>query len=149
MEGKLFFAVFVVLISMKNVNAGPPDWVPAELLEMVAGDKSRCMEEHGTTQALIDQVNDGNLVNDRALSCYMFCLLDAFSLVNSIFDLIVDEEGNLEAEMLLGFLPENLVAKGTDILNACAKQDGADGCDRVFNVAKCVQAKVPELWFMV
>ncbi|XP_047367285.1 uncharacterized protein LOC124956011 [Vespa velutina] len=141
MEGKLFFAVFVVLLSMKNVNAGPPDWVPAELLDMVVGDKTRCMEEHGTTQALIDQVNDGNLVNDRSLSCYMFCLLDAFSLV--------DEEGNLEAEMLLGFLPENLVAQGTDILNACAKQDGADGCERVFKVAQCVQQKVPELWFMV
>ncbi|KAI4475673.1 hypothetical protein M0802_015073 [Mischocyttarus mexicanus] len=111
------------------------------MIEMVAGDKARCMEEHGTTQALIDQVNDGNLVNDRSLSCYMYCMLESFSLV--------DEEGNLESEMLLGFIPDNLKDMGTDVLNACAKQDGADGCERVFNVAKCVQQKVPELWFMV
>ncbi|XP_014605087.1 PREDICTED: uncharacterized protein LOC106787327 isoform X3 [Polistes canadensis] len=141
MEGKLICVMFFTLLSMKIVNAGPPDWVPPEMIEMVAGDKARCMEEHGTSQALIDQVNDGNLVNDRSLSCYMYCMLEAFSLV--------DEEGNLESEMLLGFIPDNFKEMGTDVLNACAKQDGADGCERVFNVAKCVQQKVPELWFMV
>ncbi|XP_015177157.1 PREDICTED: uncharacterized protein LOC107066747 [Polistes dominula] len=141
MEGKLMFVMFFTLLSMKIVNAGPPDWVPPEMIEMVAGDKARCMEEHGTSQALIDQVNDGNLVNDRSLSCYMYCMLEAFSLV--------DEEGNLESEMLLGFIPDNFKEMGADILNACARQDGADGCERVFNVAKCVQQKVPELWFMV
>lgn len=122
-------------------RAGPPDWVPQDLIDMVQGDKERCMAEHGTTQALIDKVNDGVLENDRAISCYMYCLLDAFTLV--------DEEGNLEAEMLISFLPDDLKAQGTDILNKCAKQDGADGCEKTFNVAKCVQSTVPELWFMV
>ncbi|KAK2579462.1 hypothetical protein KPH14_010777 [Odynerus spinipes] len=142
MQGKYVLTIFaIVALQDVRVTAGPPDWIPPEMLEMVAGDKARCMEEHGTSQALIDQVNDGNLVNDRSLTCYMFCLLDAFSLV--------DDDGNLESEMLLGFIPDNLKELGNDILNACAKQDGADGCERIYNVAKCVQQKVPELWFMV
>lgn len=99
------------------------------------------MSEHGTTQAQIDEVNDGVLVHSKAIGCYMYCMLDAFSLA--------DEEGNLEAEMLISFLPEDLQEMGTNILNKCAKQDGEDNCDKIFNVAKCVQAEVPELWFMV
>jgi len=99
------------------------------------------MTEHGTAQALIDEVNDGKLTNDRTITCYMNCLLDAFSLV--------DEEGNLEAEMLISVIPDEYQKIGTDILNKCAVQEGADACEKIYNVAKCVQATVPELWFMV
>ncbi|XP_024890487.1 general odorant-binding protein 69a-like [Temnothorax curvispinosus] len=131
----------VVLLQAIYVSAGPPDWIPPEMLEMVQADKKRCMAEHGTSQALIDEVNDGKLMNDRSITCYMNCLLDAFSLV--------DEEGNLEAEMLLTVIPEQFQEIGTKILNKCAKQDGADACEKIFEVAKCVQGTVPELWFMV
>lgn len=34
----------------------------------------------------------------------------------------VDEEGDLEAEMLISVLPEQYVEIGTKILNKCAKQ---------------------------
>ncbi|KAL6438099.1 hypothetical protein ACFW04_004378 [Cataglyphis niger] len=131
----------VVLLQAIYVFAGPPDWIPPEMLEMVQDDKQRCMAEHGTSQALIDEVNDGKLTDDRSITCYMHCLLDAFSLV--------DEEGDLEVDMLLSVIPENFQEIGTQILNKCAKQDGADPCEKIFNVAKCVQATVPELWFMV
>ncbi|KAH0951263.1 Obp1 [Eciton burchellii] len=130
-----------VLLQAIYVSAGPPDWVPPEMLEMVQGDKKRCMSEHGTTQELIDKVNDGDLLNDRSITCYMFCLLDAFSLV--------DEEGNLEAEMLISVIPAEFQEIGNKILNKCAVQDGADPCEKIYNVAKCVQGTVPELWFMV
>ncbi|XP_072756311.1 odorant binding protein 1 [Anoplolepis gracilipes] len=131
----------VVLLQAIYVSAGPPDWIPPEMLEMVQGDKERCMSEHGTSQTLIDEVNDGKLSNDRSITCYMHCLLDAFSLV--------DEEGDLEVDMLLSVIPEQYQEIGTKILNKCAKQDGADPCEKIFNIAKCVQSTVPELWFMV
>jgi len=131
----------VVLLQAIYVSAGPPDWIPPEMLEMVQGDKERCMAEHGTSQALIDQVNDGKLSEDRSITCYMNCLLDAFSLV--------DEEGNLEAEMLISVIPAEFQEIGNKILNKCAVQDGADPCEKIYNVAKCVQSTVPELWFMV
>ncbi|EZA48953.1 ObirObp1 [Ooceraea biroi] len=134
--------VAVVLLQAIYVSAGgPPDWVPPEMLEMVQGDKKRCMGEHGTSQALIDEVNNGNLADDRSIACYMHCMLDAFSLV--------DEEGNLETEMLLGVIPEQFLELATELLNKCAVQEGADGCEKVFKIAKCVQATKPELWFMV
>jgi len=131
----------VVLLQAIYVSAGPPDWIPPEMLEMVQGDKERCMAEHGTSQTLIDEVNDGKLTNDRSLTCYMNCLLDAFSLV--------DEEGNLEAEMLISVIPAEFQEIGNKILNKCARQDGADACEKIYEVAKCVQGTVPELWFMV
>ncbi|XP_020289884.1 uncharacterized protein LOC109857704 [Pseudomyrmex gracilis] len=131
----------VLLQAVLYVSAAPPDWVPPEMLEMVQSDKERCMAEHGTTQALIDEVNDGKLTEDRSITCYMNCLLDAFSLV--------DEEGNLEAEMLISVIPAEFQEIGNKILNKCAHQDGTDPCDKIYKVAKCVQATVPELWFMV
>lgn len=131
----------VVLLQAIYVSAGPPDWIPPEMLEMVQSDKERCMAEHGTSQTLIDEVNDGKLTNDRSITCYMHCLLEAFSLV--------DDEGNLEAEMLLSVVPEQYQKIGTELLNKCAVQTGADECEKILNVAKCVQGAVPELWFMV
>ncbi|GAB1863354.1 General odorant-binding protein 69a-like [Camponotus japonicus] len=131
----------MVFLQAIYVSAGPPDWIPPEMLEMVQADKERCMAEHGTSQALIDEVNDGKLSEDRSITCYMHCLLDSFSLV--------DEEGDLETDMLLSVIPEEFQEIGSKILNKCAKQDGADVCDKIFNVAKCVQGTVPELWFMV
>ncbi|XP_011251750.1 general odorant-binding protein 69a [Camponotus floridanus] len=131
----------MVFLQAIYVSAGPPDWIPPEMLEMVQADKERCMAEHGTSQALIDEVNDGKLSEDRSITCYMHCLLDSFSLV--------DEEGDLETEMLLSVIPEEFQEIGNKILTKCAKQDGADVCDKIFNVAKCVQGTVPELWFMV
>ncbi|EFN89245.1 Pheromone-binding protein-related protein 1 [Harpegnathos saltator] len=107
------------------------------MLEMVQGDKERCMAEHGTSQDLIDQVNDGHLSDDRSITCYMNCLLDAFSLV--------DEEGDLEADMLISVIPEQYQEIGTKLLTKCAKQDGADPCEKIFKVAQCVQGTVPEV----
>ncbi|KAG7198172.1 hypothetical protein KM043_005590 [Ampulex compressa] len=130
-----------VLLQAGLIAAGPPDWVPQEMLAMVQGDKERCMAEYGTTQDQIDKVNEGVLVNEKSISCYMYCLLDAFSLA--------DEEGNLESEMLMSFVPEHLVATASDILGKCAKQEGPTACDKIFEVAKCVQSTVPELWFIV
>ncbi|KYN41523.1 Pheromone-binding protein-related protein 1 [Trachymyrmex septentrionalis] len=127
----------VVLLQAIYVSAGPPDWIPAEMLEMVQADKERCMAEHGTSQVSIDEVNDGKLSNDRSITCYMNCLLDAFSLV--------DEEGNLEADMLISVIPEQFQEIGNKILNKCAKQDGADACEKIYEVAKCVQGTVPEV----
>lgn len=81
----------------------------------------------------------------------------------------VDEEGNLETEMLLSVIPEQFQEIGNKILNKCAVQgklrvnfftwicyivdlcftnkflDGADACEKIYNVAKCVQGTVPEV----
>ncbi|KZC04404.1 PREDICTED: general odorant-binding protein 69a-like [Dufourea novaeangliae] len=118
-----------------------PDWVPPEIIEMVQEDKARCMGEHGTQEAQIQEVSAGNLINDKSITCYMYCLMEAFSLV--------DEDANLETEMLLGILPENLQATAADIMGKCTPTSGSDNCEKIFNLAKCVQAAVPELWFII
>ncbi|XP_058795249.1 general odorant-binding protein 69a-like [Phymastichus coffea] len=123
------------------VGAGPPDWISPEILEMVQADKARCMGEHGTTEALIEEVNQGHLPDDKAITCYMYCLFEAFSLV--------DEDGELEVEMLVGFLPENMQGVASELIDACAKEQGTDVCNKMYVVAKCVQQRRPDLWFMI
>nr|QNL14931.1 odorant-binding protein 5 [Aulacocentrum confusum] len=130
-----------IILQAGLVPAKRPDFVTDEMVAMIKDDKDRCMQEHGTTEALIERVNDGDIPNDKAITCYMYCLFESFS--------VIDEDGVLEADMLTGFFPEDIQAKGGPILSACASQDGADNCEKVYNIAKCVHSKMPEMWFMV
>ena len=134
--------LFLALVCAQAVLVrAVPDWVPPEVLDMVQDDKERCMGEHGTSQAQIDEVDNGNILNEPSITCYMYCLLEAFSLA--------DEDGNLETDMLLGLLPDNLQEKATDVLGKCTPTVGSDNCEKIYNLAKCVQGIVPELWFIV
>nr|UHN91809.1 general odorant binding protein 4 [Quadrastichus mendeli] len=141
MDRHLCCALVICLQALVFVSAGPPDWISPEILEMVQSDKARCMGEHGTTEALIEEVNQGHLPNDRAITCYMYCLFEAFSLV--------DEDGELEVEMLVGFLPEHMQEVANELIEACAKESGSDVCEKMYAVAKCVQQRRPDLWFMI
>ncbi|XP_060817737.1 pheromone-binding protein-related protein 6-like [Bombus pascuorum] len=122
------------------VNA-VPDWIPPEIFDMVAEDKARCMSEHGTTQAQIDEVDQGVLKDDRSITCYMFCLLEAFSLV--------DDEGDIDADMLLGLLPDQFQARAESVMSKCTPAAGSDKCDKIYNLAKCAMAEAPDVWFIV
>ncbi|KAJ8664399.1 hypothetical protein QAD02_006061 [Eretmocerus hayati] len=119
----------------------PADFITPEIMEMIRPDKERCMAEHGTTEELIQEVNDGHLPDDRRITCYAFCLFEAFSLI--------DDEGTLEVEMLIGFIPDEYKAVAHDLIEHCAHETGTDVCNKMYKMAKCVQAKRPDLWFMI
>ncbi|XP_076276128.1 odorant binding protein 1 isoform X2 [Lasioglossum baleicum] len=133
-HGLLFFGL--VCLQAALVRA-VPDWLPPEIIDMVQDDKQRCMEEHGTTEEQIQQVMQGNIPNDRSITCYMYCLLEAFSLV--------DDEANLESDMLMGFLPENLLDTAAQVMAKCTPGAGADNCERLHSIAVCVYEAVPEV----
>ncbi|XP_033213373.1 pheromone-binding protein-related protein 6-like [Belonocnema kinseyi] len=141
MKRTQFSVLLTIFLHTVLVVAKPPDWIPQEMLDMVQNDKQRCMAEHGTTQELIDKVNEGELPNDRTLTCYMFCLFDSFSLA--------DEDGNIDVDLLVSILPENLQAPAGEVFGACNNQPGADICDKMYNIGKCAQTKRPDLWFMI
>lgn len=44
--------------------------------------KSRSKNNFRLNVAQIDEVDKGNLVNEPSITCYMYCLLEAFSLVS-------------------------------------------------------------------
>ncbi|XP_014221575.1 general odorant-binding protein 69a-like [Trichogramma pretiosum] len=123
------------------VYAKRPEYITDEIMDMISNDKNRCMAEYGTTEALIDQVNDGHIPNDRAITCYMYCMFESFSLV--------DEDGEIEIEMLVGFIPEEFQEIAAELIEACATLPGEDVCDKMYKRSSCVQAKRPDLWFMV
>ncbi|XP_034946448.1 general odorant-binding protein 69a-like isoform X2 [Chelonus insularis] len=113
--GRLLSCIFLSLFLQTSfISAKLPDWVTPEMVAMVADDKAKCMAVHGTTQDLIDSVNDGNIPNDPKITCYMYCLFESFS--------VIDEDGQLEAEMLAGLFPEDIQAKGLKVLPPCATQ---------------------------
>ncbi|XP_043802626.1 general odorant-binding protein 69a-like [Apis laboriosa] len=118
-----------------------PDWVPPEVFDMVADDKARCMGEHGTTQAQIDEVDKGKLVNEPSITCYMYCLLEAFSLV--------DDDANVDEDMMLGLLPDHLQERAQSIMGKCLPTSGSDNCNKIYNLAKCVQESAPDVWFII
>ncbi|XP_031833781.1 odorant binding protein 1 [Nomia melanderi] len=138
-HGLLFLGI--VFVHAACVFAGVPDWIPPEVIDMVQDDKNRCMAEHGTQEAEIAEVQAGRITSARSITCYMYCLLEAFSLV--------DDEGNLESDMLMGLLPENLQDTAESVLAKCTPAAGADPCEKIYNLAVCVYNTVPDLWFVV
>ncbi|XP_008554592.1 general odorant-binding protein 69a [Microplitis demolitor] len=137
----LNYIFFGLLLQTFLVSAKLPDWVPAEVIDMAQGEKGRCMSEHGTTEDMINAVNEGNIPNDPKLTCYMFCLFESFS--------IIDEDGVLEYGMLTEMFPDDIKAKAETVLSGCAEQAGADNCEKVYKIATCVQSKSPDMWFMI
>ncbi|XP_044007065.1 general odorant-binding protein 69a-like [Aphidius gifuensis] len=135
------YIFFGILLQAVFITAKLPDFITPDMVAMVADDKAKCMGLHGTTEALIDQVNEGTIVNDRAITCYMHCLFETFG--------VIDEDGELEVEMLVGMFPESIQDAGRELFNKCASQTGSDDCDKVFNIAKCVQQTRPDMWFMI
>lgn len=57
----------------------------------------------------------------------------------------VDEDANLEVDMLIGFLPESMQEVAHDLIEKCAHIGGSDPCDKIYNMAKCVQDKRPDV----
>ncbi|XP_043516610.1 general odorant-binding protein 69a-like [Frieseomelitta varia] len=139
-QGLLYLGLYLLCLQTILVNA-VPDWVPPEIFDMVADDKARCMSEHGTTQAQIDEVDKGILKDEPSITCYMYCLLETFSLV--------DEEADIDTDMMMGLLPEELQARAQEIIPKCTPASGSDNCNKIFNLAKCVQSAAPDLWFIV
>nr|XP_012136538.1 PREDICTED: general odorant-binding protein 69a-like isoform X3 [Megachile rotundata] len=125
---------------------------------MIADDKSRCMSEHGTKQEEIDEVSAGVIKNEPSITCYMYCMLEAFSLVSfrddrlssslsqrKLFCFQVDDEAQLETEMMVGLLPESLQDKANNVLSKCTPTSGTDNCNKIFNLATCVQQSAPDV----
>ncbi|XP_017754774.1 PREDICTED: general odorant-binding protein 69a-like [Eufriesea mexicana] len=135
-------SLYLALVCLQTVLVhAVPDWMPPEILDMAKEDKIRCMSEHGTTQEQINDVEKGTIPNDPSITCYMYCLLEAFSLV--------DDEGNLDEDMLMGVLPDNFQELANSILKTCLPTHGSDNCDKIYNLAKCIQSSAPDIWFMI
>ena len=66
-------------------------------------------------------------------------------LIDNSFFIKVDEDGDLEVEMLVGFMPENMQEAGLELIEHCAHLPGADVCDKMYQRAKCVQEKRPDV----
>ncbi|XP_012277309.1 pheromone-binding protein-related protein 6 [Orussus abietinus] len=140
---KGFGTVFVAasLLQIVLVSAKVPDWVTPEMLAMVKDDKETCMSTHSTTQDMIDQVDNGFVPDIRSLKCYMHCLFEAISMI--------DEDGNLEVELMTGMLPENMQDDARNVLDKCSKEDGADECEKVYNIATCIGKANPKLMVII
>ncbi|RLZ02146.1 Odorant binding protein 4 [Cephus cinctus] len=136
-----FLFLVALAVSHEMIYADLPDWVTPEMTDMVKDDKIRCMNEHGTDEEMIVRANDGDLVDDRKLKCYMYCLMESFGLV--------DTDGEFEMELLIGFLPENLQDVARNAMNACADEGGDDPCEKVYMHSLCIYKRNPQLWFLI
>ncbi|XP_043482799.1 pheromone-binding protein-related protein 6-like [Leptopilina heterotoma] len=136
------FRSLLVLCILVHVAIGKiPEWIPPEMMDMVKGDKTRCMNEHGTTEAMIQDASEGKFIDDHSLSCYMFCLFDAFSLA--------DEDGNVDADLLSSLMPEKIQAIALEVFGTCGDIGADNPCDKFYKMAVCAYAKRPDIWFMV
>ena len=57
----------------------------------------------------------------------------------------MDDDAEIEVEMLVGFLPESMQGVAMELLEACAKEQGTDPCNKMYKMGKCVQAKRPDV----
>ncbi|XP_051156107.1 general odorant-binding protein 69a-like [Leptopilina boulardi] len=138
---KGFGSTIVFCILVQIAFGKIPEWLPPDMMDMVQGDKNRCMSEHGTSQAVIDDASEGKFIEDRSLSCYMYCLFESFSLA--------DEDGNVDADLLSSLMPEHIQTAALDVFGACGNAAGSDPCDKFYKMAVCAYAKRPDIWFMI
>nr|ALG36142.1 odorant binding protein 9 [Sclerodermus sp. MQW-2015] len=143
MQPKVAAAAILVVAALQAVSvcAERPAWITQEILDMIANDKNNCMAEHGTTEAQVDSVNNGQLPEDRSITCYMFCMFDTFA--------VVDEDGVLDADTLSSFFPEEVQEKARGAFGPCSEPPGDDNCDKMKNLAKCIHEHDPSMLFMI
>ncbi|KAJ1528312.1 hypothetical protein ONE63_006734 [Megalurothrips usitatus] len=99
--------------------------------------REACMGETGVDAAALDGCLSGNFPDDPKLKCYMKCVYQQMT--------VMDDDGMVDADMMLTMLPEDIQPKAEGILNACKDVHGADACDNAMLFNKCLYAKAPEV----
>ncbi|KAE8750298.1 hypothetical protein FOCC_FOCC002858 [Frankliniella occidentalis] len=61
----------------------------------------------------------------------------------------MDDDGVVDADMLLTMLPEEIQPKAEPVVNACKEMRGADACDNAMMFNKCLYEKAPDYYMVV
>ncbi|KAK3926654.1 General odorant-binding protein 83a [Frankliniella fusca] len=103
--------------------------------------RTACMAETGVDEATIDACKSGQFADDPKLKCYLKCTYQQMT--------VMDDDGAVDADMMLSMLPESIQPKAEPILNACKDLRGADACDSALVFNKCLYEKAPEYYMVV
>nr|WBU77195.1 odorant-binding protein [Odontothrips loti] len=102
--------------------------------------REACVGETGVAEAAIDGCLSGNFADDPKLKCYMKCVYQQMT--------VMDDDGLVDADMMLTMLPEEIQPKAEPILMACKDVHGSDACDNAMLFNKCLYAKAPEYYLL-
>nr|WBW64300.1 OBP4 [Frankliniella intonsa] len=103
--------------------------------------RTACMAETGVDEATIDACKSGQFADDPKLKCYLKCTYQQMT--------VMDDDGAVDADMMLSMLPEGIQPKAEPILNACKDLRGTDACDNAMIFNKCLYDKAPEYYMVV
>nr|UQJ72437.1 odorant binding protein 1 [Trissolcus basalis] len=133
--------VCVAVIQATLVIAKRPDFIDDDMMEMIKEDKAQCMQEHGTTEDMIEKASEGNIPNDSHITCYISCLLTRLGMLT--------DDGAIDADMMLSVVPDEIQDKAQQVLEKCGALTGTNNCERMYNAAQCILKNCPEMWFIV
>ncbi|XP_034238292.1 general odorant-binding protein 83a-like [Thrips palmi] len=102
--------------------------------------RGSCMEETGVAEATIEACKTGNFADDPKLRCYLKCVYQQMT--------VMDDDGMVDADMMVTMLPEEIQAKAEPILQVCKAVNGADACENAMQFNKCLYEKAPDYYIV-
>nr|QNC49767.1 odorant binding protein 2 [Trissolcus japonicus] len=133
--------VCVAVLQATLVIAKRPDFIDDDMMEMIKEDKTQCMQEHGTTEDMIEKASERNVANDPHITCYISCMLTRLGMMT--------DDGVIDADMMLSVIPDDIQDVAAKVLDTCGTLTGADKCEKMYNAVQCIINNCPEMWFIV
>ncbi|XP_037919471.1 pheromone-binding protein-related protein 6-like [Hermetia illucens] len=116
------------------------EYPPPELLEALKPAHDRCVAETGVTEEAIKEFSDGEIHEDEALKCYMYCVFDATDVLH--------EDGEVHLEKILDSLPDSMHEIALHMGKKCLYPKGDTKCERAFWLHKCWKQADPKHYFI-
>nr|ALR72499.1 odorant binding protein 11 [Colaphellus bowringi] len=133
---------YVILIGVSSTYAYITEEGWGEPLIALANSlHNKCVPITGVTQASIDQVKEGNFIEDEKMKRYVLCLWLVSEVISEKFEL------NTE---IFKLLPKKL-QDGHNIIGCTKKINGTDVSElyeKTYSVTKCIQKANPDEFIM-
>nr|QGN03642.1 putative odorant binding protein 8 [Conopomorpha sinensis] len=135
-------AVYLLVIAATLIEAEFPT---KEFLELLKPVVERCEQSTGVDKGLVQKFNEGTMVDDPQLKCYMKCMFLEFGVLN-------EETGQFRYEKMLSLIPQEMKSIAYDMGRNCIHfkgEGGTDLCQLSYDLHKCWQKAAPEHYFIL
>nr|CAJ2313453.1 Odorant-binding protein 23 [Metisa plana] len=112
-----------------------------EIKEIIRQIHNTCVDRTGAAEEDIANCENGIFKEDAKLKCYMSCLLEEAT--------VIDTDEVVDYEFLVSMISEEWKERFSKMIYACRYLDTPDKdiCQRAFDVHKCAHGQDPELYY--
>ncbi|XP_031628634.1 pheromone-binding protein-related protein 6-like isoform X2 [Contarinia nasturtii] len=120
-------------------------WPPKMLLQWFLPAAKECKERTGVSEEAIKEFDSGEIHDDAALKCYMYCVFEVLELIN--------DQGQLFIMKLADHIESNYDEEVQNIAfqmgRKCLRPEGENNCEKAFWYHKCWKTRDPVHYFLI